>query len=1396
MPTSIEQRIAGLSPEQRARFESRLQQIGAPREVQRIPRRDPAQPCPLSYSQQRIWVPGQLHPGLTAYNDCSVIRFAGELDADVLRASLQEIMRRHEALRTTFSISAGTPVQVIHAPGNMAGRMELPISDFSSLPEAAWGAAIQSNALAEAQHPYDSSRDFPWRARLLRFNSQEHVLVIRQHHIANDGWSASIFWRELTALYEASADERRSGLPDLPIQYADYAAWQRQWVRGDAARAQLEYWTRQLADAPLLLDLPADRPRPAIPTFCGARHTFVLSPSTTRSLKEWTEARKATLFMGLLAGLKILLHRYTGQSDLVIGSPIAARTHPEIEGLIGFFLNNLALRTQLSGEVTANEVLARVRETTLNAYARQEIPFEAVLEALHPERSLSYAPLLQVMLNLLNTPPQKYRLGNLAVERIPIDRGISRLDLLISLTESAGGLEGYVEYNSDLFDRATIEQMIGHYQILLQAIVDQPEERIAGLPLLSGAEQQQILVAWNQTDSDFGEQPGLVCQFERQAERTPGAVAFICGDEHLTFQELNHRANRLARLLSSRGVKPGVVVGLCLERSLEFVTSLIAIFKAGGVYLPLAPSLPGSRLSFIITDAVPGVIVTRSALRASVESSVESGGPTIICLDDLTESLQRTASDNLNVMTQPGDPAYVIYTSGSTGQPKGIVLPHGQILNRLAWMWQAYPFQADDVGVQKTSCNFVDSLWELFGYLLQGRPTVIVPDMAVREPRALVEQLSRHRVTQLWLVPSLLRLLLDTFSDLQVCLPALRFWVTSGEALPVELLRRFQAELPRATLYNLYGTSEVWDATWYDPNGEAQMPQRMAPTISGSVPIGRPIANVKTYILDPHLQAIPIGARGELYVSGAGLAERILNQPRLNAERFIANPYACGDRRFSRLYKTGDLARYLPDGNIELLGRVDLQVKVRGFRVEPGEIEAVLNQHEAVQQCAVVARRRGNGSGDLQLVAYVIRHVGAQVTQGELSVWLRHRLPTYMVPSVIVSFNALPLTPGGKIDRRALPAPELRSRDARELVAARDSLEMQLTSLWETVLGVRPIGVTDNFFDLGGHSLLAVQLFDRIAKLLGKDLPVSSLFEAPTIDELAALMRQGNWSPKWKSLVAVKPGGKEQCLFIAPPAGCSAVTLARLTGYLDADLAVYGLGYQGMDGKDAPHASVEEIASYHLREIRKLQPAGPYLLGGICFGSLVALEMGQQLHARGEQVALLAILDGQSPTAGPGWEEQRRTNFHYLRRMKEEWRRGRLTELLRGYQEATQYRLHRFRNRKYPTAIQQVVDAQIRARKNYHAHPYAGPLLLIQSQEYADAIASPRSKWEALARDKFEYVLIPNSTHEEVLMQEPGVQVLAAHLSRGLARAVPVRARRETTEHTEKRTECTESRRA
>ena len=1246
--------------------------------------------------------------------------------------------------------------------------MELPISDFTSLPEAAWAAAIQSSALAEAQQPYDSSRDFPWRTRLLRFNSQEHVLVMRHHHIANDGWSASIFWRELTALYEASGDQSRAGLPELPVQYADYAAWQHQWVRGDAAKDQLAYWTRQLADAPPLLELPADRPRPAIPTFRGARHTFVLSPSTTRSLKEWTEARRATLFMGLLSGLKVLLHRYTGQSDLVVGSPIAGRTHPEIEGLIGFFLNNLALRTQLSGEMTANEVLARVRETTLNAYARQEIPFEAVLEALHPERSLSYTPLLQVMLNLLNTPPQKYRLGNLAVERIPIDRGISRLDLLISLTECAGGLEGHVEYNTDLFDRATIEQMMEHYQILLQAIADQPEERIAGLPLLSSAEQQQILVAWNQTDSDFGEQPSLVCQLERQAERTPGAVAFICGDERLTFQELNQRANRLARLLSSHRVRPGVVVGVCLERSLEFVTSLIAIFKAGGVYLPLDPSFPGSRLKSIIADAVPGVIVTRSALRTSLKSVGESAGPTIICLDDATESLQRAAPDNLTVMTQPGDPAYVIYTSGSTGQPKGVVLPHGQILNRLAWMWQAYPFQADDVGVQKTSCNFVDSLWELFGYLLQGRPTVIVPDKVVRDPSVLVDQLARHRVTQLWLVPSLLRLLLDTFPDLQVRLPALRFWVTSGEALPAELLRRFKAELPLATLYNLYGTSEVWDATWYDPNVEAPL----APTISGSVPIGRPIANVKSYILDHHLQAVPIGARGELYISGAGLAERILNQPRLNAERFIANPYACGDQRFPRLYKTGDLARYLRDGNIELLGRVDLQVKVRGFRVEPGEIEAVLNQHQAVQQCAVVARRRDNGPDDLQLVAYVIRHVGAQVTQGELSVWLRHRLPTYMIPSVFVLFDALPLTPSGKIDRRALPAPVLRSGDARQLVAARDSLEMQLTCLWETVLGVRPIGVTDNFFDLGGHSLLAVQLFDRIARTLGKKLPVSSLFEAPTIDELAALMRQGNWSPTWKSLVAVKPGGKERCLFIAPPAGCSAVTLARLTHYLDADLAVYGLGYLGMDGKEAPHASVEEIATYHLTEIRKLQPEEPYLLAGICFGSFVALEMAQQLRARGEQVALLAILDGQSPTAGPGWEEQRRTNFHYLRRMKEEWRHGRLTELLRGYQQAAQYRLHRFRNRKYPTAIQQVVDAQVRARKNYHAHPYAGPLLLIQSQEYADAIASPRSKWEALAGDKFEYVLIPNSTHEEVLMQEPGVQLLAEHLSRHLTQVV------------------------
>jgi non-ribosomal peptide synthetase component F len=436
--------------------------------------------------------------------------------------------------------------------------------------------------------------------------------------------------------------------------------------------------------------------------------------------------------MALLAGLKILLHRYTGQTDLVIGSPIAGRTHPEIEGLIGFFLNNLALRTQLSGEMTANDVLALVRETTLNAYARQEIPFEAVLEALQPERSLSYTPLFQVMLNLLNTPPQEYRLGNLAVERIPIDRGTSRLDLLISVTECDEGLEGYVEYNSDLFDHATVEQMISHYQMLLQAIVNQPEERIALLPLLSAAELQQMLVVWNQTDFDFGEHPGLVCQFERQAQRTPDAVALICGDERLTFQELNQRANRQAHVLSSLGVRPGVLVGLCLERSLELVTSLMAIFKAGGVYVPLDPSYPGKRLKYMIADAQPRLIVTRSALRALVESA----GPTIICVDDATESVKRVGFGNLTVAAQPDAPAYVIYTSGSTGQPKGVLLPHRQILNRLAWMWQAYPFQVDAVGVQKTSINFVDSLWELFGYLLQGRPTVIIPDAILTDPRA------------------------------------------------------------------------------------------------------------------------------------------------------------------------------------------------------------------------------------------------------------------------------------------------------------------------------------------------------------------------------------------------------------------------------------------------------------------------------------------------------------------------------------------------------------------------------------------------------------------------------------------------------------------------------------
>jgi amino acid adenylation domain-containing protein len=1065
---------------------------------------------PLSYAQQRLWFIAQLGISAHAYHLLHLLRLSGPLQGTAFARSLQEIVRRHEVLRTTFVNVEGQPRQVI----GPATPLPLPIVELQELPEGERQALVRRLAYQEVQRPFDLEQGALVRAKLVHLDAEEYVLILTMHHLVSDGWSQGVFWWELAELYEAFAAGKPSPLPELSMQYADFAHWQRLWLQGEVLETQLAYWKRQLAGVSTL-QLPTDYPRPAVQTFRGARYVLTLSSTLTQALKALSRQHGVTLFMTLLAAFQTLLHRYTGQDDIAVGSLIANRHWAEIERLIGFFVNTLVLRTDLSGDPGFQELLERVREVALGAYSYQDMPFEKLVEELQPQRDLSHNPLFQVLFIFQNTPRQASELMGLTMSSLEIDPETAKFDLTLHLSETSQGLSGWFEYRADLFEAATIARMTGHFRTLLEGIVANPEERLSRLPLLTAEERHRLLVEWNDTTAVYPKDTCLQELFAAQVERTPDAVAMVYEDRFLTYRELNQSANRLAHYLATLGVGPGVLVGLCLPRSLEVIVSLLGILKAGGVYLPLDPTYPKERLAFMLDDAHVPVLLTTTQFVGLFPDT----GARFVCMDVDRELLSGQSAGNPLTHITSEDLAYVIYTSGSAGQPKGVAVPHTQVLNRLAWMWKAYPFEAGEVGCQKTALNFVDSIWEWLGPLLQGVPTVIISDQGPPDPDAYVCTLAEHQITRLWVVPSLLRVMLDRFPDLQQRLPKLMFWVTSGEAISWDLYQQFQRRLPHAVLYNLYGISEVWDVSWYGPDPQHNALPR--------VPIGHPIANMQTYILDAHLQPVPIGVPSELYVGGVGLARGYVNRPELTAEYFIPHPFS--DKPGARLYKTGDLGRYLPDGHLEYLGRSDHQVKIRGFRIELGEIEAVLAQHPAVREAAVIAC--ADVPGEIRLVAYMVPAQAQAPTVRELRSFLKTTLPDSMLPSTFVWLEVLPLTPSGKIDRRGLPSPN-QARPVLEepFVAPRTPVEQQVAASWSDLLGLERVGIYDNFFELGGHSLLATQLVSRLGEAMHVEVSLLSFFETPTVAGLANSIETALRGEQGQQAATIMPAPREQAL--------------------------------------------------------------------------------------------------------------------------------------------------------------------------------------------------------------------------------------------------------------------------
>lgn len=1045
-------------------------------------------PIPLSFAQQRLWFLNQMDPSSPVYNEPKTLRFRGQLQIALLQKSLDTILERHEVLRTTYEPGGGEPKQIIHEPG----KVDFELIDLTGFPNERREEELHRVLTDLTHRPFDLEKDWPIRTALIRLANDEHVLLLVTHHIASDGWSKNILFREISALYEAYSQAKSNPLKDLPIQYADYAGWQREWLQGRVQQEQLSYWKKRL-DGVSPLELPTDRARPAVQRHGGRTVKFSLSQISAQGLKDVGRRQGATLFMTLLAAFQTLLHRYTRQVDIAVGSPIAGRNRVEVEGLIGFFVNTLVLRNDFSGDPTFREFLARVKRNAVEAYGYQDLPFETLVQELQPERKLSHNPFFQVMFQLMNYPKHKFNIGGLRIEEYEFGSGFAKFDLSVGLREEGDGLSGAVEYKTELFDASTIERMVGHFQVLLEAIVANPERCISELPLLNDAEKHQILVEWNDTKTGFPNDKCVHQLFEEQVEKTPDAVAAVFEDVQVTFRELNKRANQLAHYLQKQDVRPDTLVGICMERSLEMVVGVLGILKAGGAYVPFDPSYPQQRLAFMVEDTRARVVLTHSR----TENLFHLFAVTRISLDNDWTNIARESEKNPASEVRASNLAYVIYTSGSTGAPKGVAMHHHGLANLISWQVGVSGGAGGSRTLLFAPLGFDVSFQEMFTTWCAGATLFLIAEELRRDSAGLLKFLTDKSVERLFIPVALLKQLAECGNDGRRVPRQLREIITAGEQLLIGPdISSFFSKLKHCRLINQYGPTESHVVTAFSLlDSPAMWPARPS--------IGRPIANGEIYLLDAHLNPVPVGAPGELHIGGDGLSRGYLNRADLTAEKFIPNPFR--NEPGARLYRTGDLARHLADGNIEFLGRIDHQVKIRGYRIELGEIEAILGQHPLIKQTVVVARE--DAPGNKRLVAYLVATGGETLSAMDLRNMLKQKLPEFMIPSSFVFVDSLTLTPNGKVDRKALPTPDTTRPELDEaFVAPRTPMERLVAEIWAEVLKLNQVGVFDNFFDLGGHSLIATQVVSRLRQMVGIELPLRTLFEHPTVGGLAGYL--------------------------------------------------------------------------------------------------------------------------------------------------------------------------------------------------------------------------------------------------------------------------------------------------